>query len=84
MSNFIKIGQYLSELQPVSENPKWRPAAAILNYEMYFRFQACDLGHLQLHLCAKFGENWIIGDKLAAYYVKFKMAATAAILDFGL
>jgi hypothetical protein len=68
----------------VSENPKWWPATAILNYEIYFHFQACYLGHLQLHLYAKFGENWIICNKMAAYYVKFKMVAVAAILDFGL
>ena len=40
------------------------------------------LRHPHTHLCAKFG-NRITCNEMAAYYVKFKMVAAVAILDFS-
>ena len=39
--------------------------------------------HLKMHPPAKFDENQTIDNEMAAYFVKFKMAA-AAIMDFSM
>jgi hypothetical protein len=56
-------------------------AAAILDFEISLRCQVFCLRNLWRHLLAKFGLNRTIGNEMAPYYVKSKMAA-AAILDF--
>jgi hypothetical protein len=53
-------------------------AAVVLYFRFNFRFH---VSNLQWHVLWKFGDNLIISNETAAFYVKFK--TLAAILDFG-
>jgi hypothetical protein len=56
-------------------------AAAILDFlHFHFRFSFFRISRYVEYILAKFGENRIDSNELAAYYVKFKMAAAAILV----
>jgi hypothetical protein len=56
-------------------------AAAILDFwHFHFRFTFFRISRYVKYILAKFGENPIYSNELAALYVKFKMAAAAILV----
>jgi hypothetical protein len=56
-------------------------AAAILDFlNLHYRFSFFRINRYVKYILAKFGENPVDSNELAAYYVKFKMVAAAILV----
>jgi hypothetical protein len=56
-------------------------AAAILDFlHFHFRFSFFRISRYVKYILAKFGENLFNSNEMAAWYVKFKMAAAAILV----
>jgi hypothetical protein len=76
----IEIGQDLAYFQLFFGKSKMA-VAAILKHVMHIWLQTATLRPLHTHLNAKFGENRVNEQQVAASFMKFKMVAVNVLIS---